>query len=151
MGSQEESGAKGKWCSVICSSEPCYPELNSLLAGYRIAQARVVFSILEKDIETLFDRGISVPRQLVYIEWFSVFPATTDPDSLLYKVSRSYARGGERLAEIIPLANIRRSIHLLPKFGPIAPTAWSSSNVLEQCKTYYVNAFTDPHIYRILY
>ncbi|KAJ6555889.1 hypothetical protein B0H19DRAFT_947317, partial [Mycena capillaripes] len=40
-----------------------------------------------------------------------------------------------------------RSIHLLPKFGPVAPQDWKSSNVLEKCKLFFANPLTDRHVY----
>lgn len=89
------------------------------------------------------------PKYLAYIEWFSKF---TDPiaNHGLYKISRSLDRG-ERVSEIIPLANIRRSIHLIPEFGPIAPRTWTSSNVLELCNTFFVNSFSDRHAYNTIF
>ncbi|KAJ7720056.1 hypothetical protein B0H14DRAFT_2298290, partial [Mycena olivaceomarginata] len=51
-----------------------------------------------------------------------------EPDHLMYKVNRSL-KDGDRLSSIIPVANIRRSVHLLPKFGPVAPAEWKSTNV----------------------
>jgi hypothetical protein len=68
----------------------------------------------------------------------------------MYKVNRS-TKGGDRLASIIPVANIRRSVHLLPKFGPVAPADWKSSNVLEKCPNFFVNSMTDRHIYATLF
>jgi hypothetical protein len=60
-------------------------------------------------------------------------------------------KDGERLVSIIPVGNIRRSIHLLPKFGPVAPPAWKSSNVLEECPSFFVNSMTDRHIYTTIF
>jgi len=54
-----------------------------------------------------------------------------------------------QICSIIPLANICRSVHLFPKFGPFAPQEWTSSNVLDLCNTFFVNDFTDRHMYRI--
>ncbi|KAJ7827925.1 hypothetical protein B0H13DRAFT_1581382, partial [Mycena leptocephala] len=47
---------------------------------------------------------------------------------LMCKVSQTM-KNGNRLASIIPVNNIRRSIHLLPKFGPVAQSNWKSHNV----------------------
>ncbi|KAJ7580306.1 hypothetical protein C8J56DRAFT_718911, partial [Mycena floridula] len=54
---------------------------------------------------------------LAYIEWFTPFSQGPVADHLMYKISRSPALGGGRLSSIIPIANIRCSVHLLPKFG----------------------------------
>jgi hypothetical protein len=68
----------------------------------------------------------------------------------MYKVNRSL-KDGERLASIIPVGNIRRSIHLLPKFGPVAPADWKSSNVLDKCPYFFANSLTERHIYATLF
>jgi hypothetical protein len=68
----------------------------------------------------------------------------------MYKITRSL-KDGERLASVIPVHDIVRSVHLVPKFGPTAPREWSSSTVLEECTIFYVNPFTDRHSYLNLY
>lgn len=125
--------------------------LRTPIPGRRIAQIRVIFSIPEKVRQQLFHPGVMVPRHLAYVEWFTGFPATPDPNHLMYKVSRCILDDGSYLASIIPVANIFQSVHLLPKFGRAAPRDWSSSNVLEQCKTFFANSFTDKHMYRTLH
>ncbi|KAF9455627.1 hypothetical protein BDZ94DRAFT_1286081 [Collybia nuda] len=119
--------------------------------GRRIAQIRVIFSIPEKVQQKLFHAGVPVPMHLAYVEWFTRFPAAPEPNHLMYKVSRCILDDSSYLASVIPVANIFRSVHLLPKFGHTAPHDWSSSNVLEQCKTFFANSFTDKHIYRTLH
>ncbi|KAJ6450612.1 hypothetical protein C8R45DRAFT_1057188 [Mycena sanguinolenta] len=114
--------------------------------GYRIAQVRVVFTIPAASLQNLFPPTISPPDHLAYVEWFSPFSSEPEPHHLLYKLRRSF-KNGERLGSIIPVANIRRSIQLLPKFGPVAPKEWTSSNVLEQCPVFFANAMGDRHLY----
>ncbi|KAJ6615500.1 hypothetical protein B0H10DRAFT_1729392, partial [Mycena sp. CBHHK59/15] len=63
-----------------------------------------------------------------YVEWFSAFKPQPERYHLMYKVSRT-VRNGDRMADIIPVDNIQQSIHLLSKFGPMAPMEWKSSNV----------------------
>jgi hypothetical protein len=88
---------------------------------------------------------------MAYVEWYSAFKER-DRNHGLYKVTALRDRNGglEKICSVIPVANIRRSVHLLPQFGPQAPTEWTSSNVLDNCDTFYVNEFTDRHFYRLL-
>ncbi|KAG1904219.1 uncharacterized protein F5891DRAFT_945628, partial [Suillus fuscotomentosus] len=57
---------------------------------------------------------------LAYIEWFTPFPSAPDRNNGLYKLSR-LMRGSDRLASIVPVGDIVRSIHLILKFGDSAP------------------------------
>ncbi|KAJ6600827.1 hypothetical protein B0H10DRAFT_2319986 [Mycena sp. CBHHK59/15] len=106
--------------------------------GYRVGQVRVVSSIPEKHIKKVFKAGITIPKYLVYVEWFTAFQRQPEPNHLMYKISRAENRDGDHMASIIPIDNIRRSVHLFPKFGRVAPREWSSSNVLEKCSTFFV-------------
>ncbi|KAJ7803565.1 hypothetical protein B0H14DRAFT_3091956 [Mycena olivaceomarginata] len=119
--------------------------------GYRVGQVRCVFSIPEKRVKQIFAAGFIVPKYLVYIEWFTAFKSQPEPNHLMYKISRSENRDGERLSSIIPIDNIRRSVHLFPKFGRVAPRHWTSSNVLEKCSTFFVSCFTYRHSYVTIY
>ena len=111
---------------------------------------RVVFSLKPQHIQSLFAPGVTPPKHLAYVEWFSSFTSQPEPDHLMYMVKRS-VKDGDRMASIIPLAIIRRSVHLLPKFGPVAPPHWTSADVLDQCPAFFVNCFSDRHIYTTLY
>ncbi|KAJ7265807.1 hypothetical protein C8J57DRAFT_1069230, partial [Mycena rebaudengoi] len=118
--------------------------------GYRVGQVRVVFTIPKQAVPTLFPSGLFPPKHLAYIEWFSPFGSVPEPHHLMYKIKRSL-KDGERLASIVPVVSIRRSVHLLPKFGPIATKHWTSSNVLEEAAFFFVNSMTDRHIYATLF
>ncbi|KAJ6479726.1 hypothetical protein C8R45DRAFT_1054433 [Mycena sanguinolenta] len=122
------------------------------VGGYRVAQVRVVFSLKPQHIQSLFGPGpgATAPKHLAYVEWFSSFTSQPEPHHLMYMIKRS-VKDGDRMASIIPLANIRRSVHLLPKFGPVAPPHWTSADVLDQCPAFFVNCFSDRHIYTTLY
>lgn len=117
--------------------------------GYRIGRIRVIFSLPGKAQEKVFGAGLT-PQHLAYVEWYSSFQEPEHHHGL-HKVTPLKDQEGGCICSIIPLANIRRSAHLFPKFGPIASQEWSSSNVLDLCDSFFVNTFTDQHFYRIIY
>ena len=112
-----------------------------MFEGYYVGQVRVIFSLPNSTDGTS-------PQHLAYIEWFTKFTAP-DRDHQMFKLNRSL-ENGERVASIIPISTIRRSVHLFPKFGPVVPEGWTSDNVLEKCPAFYLNPFTDRHMYFIL-
>ena len=118
--------------------------------GYRIGRIRVIFSLPESSLVSLLPNVNEVPKHLVYVEWYTAFTEDPDPDTLLYKISPMKDRDGGRICSIIPLANIRRSVQLLPKFGAVAPQGWTSGTVLDSASVFFVNSFTDLHLYRIM-
>ncbi|KAJ7916444.1 hypothetical protein B0H13DRAFT_2231653 [Mycena leptocephala] len=118
--------------------------------GYRVAQIRVVFSFKPKHIQGLFSPGLFPQWYLAYVEWFSAFSPRPEANHLMYKINHSL-KNGDRIGSVIPVANIRRSVHLLPKFGPVAPPEWTPSNVLDRSPFFFVNSLSDRHIYASLY
>ncbi|KAF9777395.1 hypothetical protein BJ322DRAFT_1102350 [Thelephora terrestris] len=90
---------------------------------YRVGQVRVVFA-LPSDMD-----GVSTGL-LAYVEWFTKFTAS-DHNHEMFKLTRCL-EGGKRIASIVPVSTIRRSVHLFPKFGPAVPDGWSSDNVLDK-------------------
>ncbi|KAI0041099.1 hypothetical protein FA95DRAFT_1501909 [Auriscalpium vulgare] len=122
--------------------------------GYRVCQVRAVFSLPIKAREAAFPPNYNGPTHLAYIEWFTPFPLNEEPNHLMYKIGRSF-RGARdsrrRVCEVIPVDDIRRSVHLFPLFGATVPRTWTSSNVLEQCERFYVSSFTDRHTYITIY
>jgi hypothetical protein len=107
---------------------------------------RVVFRLSQTALDVFFREDIAHPKHLAYVEWFSDFRRDPEANHLMYKVSRSL-KDGKRVASIIPVADIDRSVVLFPQFGPVVPHNWSSTNVLEKCTSFYVNPFTDHHTY----
>lgn len=120
-----------------------------MYTGYHIGRIRVVFSLPARSLSIMFIDGAEIPQHLAYVEWYSPLPDAPGLNHLLYKVSPLKEDDGTRVCSIIPLANIRRSVHLFPKFGPFAPQEWTSSNVLDLCNTFFVNDFTDMNMYRL--
>ena len=120
----------------------------------RVGQVRVIFTLPENSHNLLgFSRGKPPPRHLAYIEWFSRFPSRPEPHLKMYKISRSFVQGTDRLVSIVPVSLIQQSVHLFPKWGRDQDTylLWSPEDILEKCNTYYVNSFKDRHTYYNVY
>ncbi|KAG1810296.1 uncharacterized protein HD556DRAFT_1428407 [Suillus plorans] len=116
------------------------------IEGYHVGQIRVIFLIPQNSITTMFPTTIQPPKHLTYVEWFTRFPLTPDSNHGMFKVS-CVVQSGKRVASIIPVANIHQSVHLIPKFGPVAPRQWTSSEVLEQCNTFFINSYINRHMF----
>jgi hypothetical protein len=119
----------------------------TVLLGLRVGQVRIIFSIAT----SCFPNGPQVPQHLAYVELFSAF---TQPNSNhgMYKIKRCFDHDDdqERQAIIIPITDILRSVHLFPKCGPVIPQEWMSSMVLDECREFYVNSWSDRHAYIII-
>ncbi|KAH8976730.1 hypothetical protein EDB92DRAFT_1810600 [Lactarius akahatsu] len=113
--------------------------------GPRIAQVRVVFQLPSKVIHQVFlSPDIALPTHLAYVEWFSPIPTTPDSNDL-YKVSR-LTQNGRHLASVIPVDSLFSSVHLLPRFGP-ETSEWNTFSVLELCRSFYVNPFSNRDVF----
>ncbi|KAG1721776.1 hypothetical protein EDB19DRAFT_1960263 [Suillus lakei] len=96
----------------------------------------VIFSLPSKSVPLLFPPTVKVPTHFAYIEWFEPFASAPNRHHGLYKLSRSL-HGGEKVASIVPLANIVCSVHLMPNFGAVVPREWTSDTVLDNCNTFW--------------
>ena len=58
---------------------------------------------------------------------------------------------GGRVASITPVMNIAQSIHLSPLAGANIPREWMSDSVLEECRHFLVNSFSDRSTYLLFH
>ncbi|KAI9450403.1 hypothetical protein BJY52DRAFT_1206158 [Lactarius psammicola] len=116
---------------------------------YRVVQIRVVFRLPKQVASSVFTGSCPPPTDLAYVKWFSPLTPASGGSHGMFRTSRSY-HNGQRLAGIIPLADICWSVQLFLVFGPFAPWQWHGSTVLEDCNSFYINPFLDEHIYKNL-
>ncbi|PPQ63295.1 hypothetical protein CVT24_006740 [Panaeolus cyanescens] len=116
---------------------------------FRVVQVRCVFSFPKHATDQLFPGGFP-HTHMAYVELFSAMsPSSMDRSTGLFKISR-ITDDNQRRGMLVPVDMIVGSVHLYPKFGPQAPVAWTSSNVLDKATQFYVNEFSDRFIYSLM-
>ena len=115
----------------------------NIFIGYKVAQVKVIFQVTEQFARRL-DTTRAMPKYLAYVEWFTKFEPQPQAGHRLYRIQRAL-QGQQRIASLIPLANIARSVHLMPDFGKKVPLHWTSNTVLDLCRRFYLNSFSDRH------
>ena len=134
-------------------------EMSDLfILAHCVVQVRVVFSISPTAMNKLFGTPMSsatkstgskniTTKYWAYVEWFSQFRPNLEADSQLYRVSQLRQSTGQPVASIIPVSDLRQSIHLFPLFGSTIPREWTSGTSLSNASTFLVNSFTDVPTY----
>ncbi|KAG1893712.1 uncharacterized protein F5891DRAFT_1131171 [Suillus fuscotomentosus] len=114
---------------------PVYHKINTGssagVKGFHVGQIHIVFLIPASATQFLFNLENQPPKHLAYVEWFTPFPAALDPRHSMYKISQ-LIKSGQKVASIIPVSNITCSVHLMPKFGAIAPIRKTSYSKIKR-------------------
>ena len=112
----------------------------------------MIFSLHKRTIARIRSArpDATIPKHLAYVQWFTPFPNTIDDAHFMYRI-RHAVKDGQRVATIVPVSTIRRSVHLIPEFGAEIPSHWTTDNVLDECPAFFVNSFTDKHTYMTVY
>ena len=131
-GTGEDVGLNGTSFKMTIFYHKITNDLPRNLSDYDMGRVHVVFLIPERTLPIVLIDGTEVPKHLAYVEWYTPLPDRPEPNHLLYKVSPQKDRDGTHICSIIPLANIRRSVHLYPRFGAFTPSdvparAWPES------------------------
>jgi hypothetical protein len=76
---------------------------------------------------------------LAYIEWYK--PLTQiDKDLGMYKITPAF-HNHHRRASIIPVTQIARSCHLIPRFSRTVDRTLTTDDVLDRCESFYLNCY----------
>jgi hypothetical protein len=111
--------------------DPDHYSLSPSLQGLRVGQIRVIFKLPAQ-----FGH---FAHPLAYIEWFTPL-GNKDRITGMYQVSRS-TRTLHRNSEILSVSRIARSCHLIAKCLREIDHSWTSENVLEKGKVFWVNSY----------
>jgi hypothetical protein len=96
-------------------------------------------------------------RALAYVQWFTnPTDSQQDDASQLFKVDRKLNSEGQRIGEVIDMANIIQSCPLTPRYGKKADDLVSDvevdgENCLDECNKFWVNCFHDQLAYQTLW
>ena len=112
-------------------------------------QVCVVFTLGAAAAGQLFGPNLP-PQHLAYVEWFTPFHPNPEPNHRMYKVSRA-CQDGSRIASIIYVSKIVRSIHLCLIMGAVIPCKLSSDTVLEHYNDFLINPFNVMDTYTLFH
>ncbi|KAK7438195.1 hypothetical protein VKT23_018125 [Stygiomarasmius scandens] len=101
------------------------------LNGLQVARVRLLFK-LPPEVAPL-------PKLLAFVDWYTPFQSYFKPLGM-YRISNATRRRYQH-SGIIFTDSIQQTCHLLPEFGRTVNTDWTSENILDVCKTFYVNPY----------
>ena len=115
--------------------------------GRRVGRVHTIFSIPDRFHSQVISnpQATTLSPHLAYIEWFAPFRQNPEPHHNLFSVKRPPLL--QRQYSIVPVNQIVRSVHLIPRFGPQVDRSWTSSNVLDECDSFFLNQFSDRNAY----
>ncbi|KAF8879805.1 hypothetical protein BD779DRAFT_1550612 [Infundibulicybe gibba] len=126
-----KAGLPGVFDTALIVDDPIEYRSRGGLAGLRVAQVRVIFLLPEYF-------GVH-PHPLAYVEWFTSLGAP-DPQTGMYVINRS-TRQHQPNSAIISTARIVRGCHLMGQFGRTIAKGWTTDNILENAKNFYLNPY----------
>lgn len=104
----------------------------NITLGLRIGRVRLIF-----ELPSQFGR---LPHPLLYIEWYTAFTRTVDNTVQIYSVQRS-TRAGQPNAIVVTADQVVSLAHLVGKCGREISKEWTSANVLDKAKSFWVNPY----------
>ncbi|KAF5381819.1 hypothetical protein D9757_008321 [Collybiopsis confluens] len=122
--------------------------------GCRVGRVKVIFqlpqSVMRLGIEEPSPAHWPTTQVLAYVTWFSPFKSQADTSIGMYVVKPSIASNGIPQGDIIPLSDIRQTCMLTPS-SPSWDSAWTSENVLDRGKSFFVNNLQSKYTYQTIY
>jgi len=124
--------------------------------GTRIGCIRVIFSFPDILDTTMGprERPSSWHKEpLVFIEWYSLTPASTDENQgLMYRITKTTVSSTGRVqGAIVPLRSIHQSCMLSPSFGRGAvPKDWRTDTVLDMASIFFINNWNSKYAYQTI-
>ena len=126
--------------------------------GTRIGRVKVIFALpltIDTPGSSTQSPSIWPKTPLAYIEWYTRQSPLPDKTHGMYHISKATDSQGRIQGTIIPLSNIRQSCMLFPVFKDhkedLKSEHWNSENILDECKSFYINNWLNHYAYQTLY
>ena len=116
--------------------------LMTVFSGLRVACVQAIFCIPEH-------YSPEYCKLVAFVKWFTLFCSELDSDTGMFKVSHSSQNHCCQVS-IIWLSQIVCSCHLIPVRGKSIDCSWTSENILDCCKQFYVNPYLQHHNFILL-
>ena len=92
-------------------------------------------------------------KDLLYVQLFTRPAESVESGIKMYRVKRQLLEDGSAKGMLIDISSIVRFVQLVPDFGPGVSSTSSLTpyNVMEYCKYFYINSFSDKESYQAVY
>ncbi|EIW76990.1 hypothetical protein CONPUDRAFT_62545, partial [Coniophora puteana RWD-64-598 SS2] len=126
------SPSPARFDTVLAIQDPSSQHVSSR-TGLKVCRVRFIFRLQPEG------------QPLAYVEWFN--SPRWSSELGLFSVSKAYRRRPHRQISIIPISNILRSCHLIPKFGTNIGSKPDADDALDTYTTFYLNPYLRAHDY----
>lgn len=92
----------------------------------------------------------NVDETLVYVQWFSKFKNTPDPNNKMFVIQQAKDTNGQIRGAVIPLTHVRQGCMLSPASKEWSHE-WKSQSILDQCSRFFVNNFQSKYTFCTIY
>jgi hypothetical protein len=87
-------------------------------------------------------------KDLLYVQLFTRPAESVESGIKMYRVKRQLLEDGSAKGMLIDISSIVRFVQLVPDFGSGISSRLTARNVMEYCKYFYINSFSDKESYQ---
>ncbi|KAH9037732.1 hypothetical protein EDB84DRAFT_1437390 [Lactarius hengduanensis] len=130
-------------------------------SGHCIGQLRLIFRAVPSQA---FPPSSSADLFLSYVQQFDIVPQPNPvapapsnqrgvyphPSTGMYLLKRARQNGGAIMGDIVPLAQLRALVNLVPRFGEEADKRLTKETALEYSSEFWLNKYFDKELFYAL-
>jgi hypothetical protein len=110
-------------------------------SGHTIAQIRLILRPIGKSGTQWSWKD----RFLTYVHRFDI--SDRDPATRLHLLKRAKRSNGTRIGDIIPVAQLRAPVNVVPRFGASADNRLTPYNSMEHASEFWLNMYWDKNTF----